>query len=307
MIWLGSHVSMKAPGYLLSAVQESIGYGSNAFMIYTGPPQNSRRVDVEKFRIPEALALMDKAGIDRRRVIVHAPYIINLANAMKPETADFGAEFLREELRRTAAIGASTLVLHPGSHVKAGTETGITWITDRLNQILEEDDSDVVIALETMAGKGTEIGRSFEELKAIRDGVRFPERIGVCLDTCHIHDAGYDLSDFDAVLEEFDRVLGLDTLKVIHVNDSKNARGAAKDRHENLGKGYIGFEILYGIVHHPKLAHVTKILETPWIDDRPPYKEEIALLRMEPAEAALQAASRMLAQEDQTEKEETAV
>ena len=297
MIWLGSHVSMKAPDYLLGAVKESIGYGSNAFMIYTGPPQNSKRVDVSRFRLEEAGVLMKEAGIPANRVIVHAPYIINLANSLKPETADFGAEFLQEELKRVAQIGASTLVLHPGSHIKAGADTGIRWIVERLNRVLEADHSNVVIALETMAGKGTEIGRSFEELKAIRDAVIYPERIGVCLDTCHIHDAGYDLTDFDAVLDEFDRILGLDVLKVIHINDSKNVRGARKDRHENLGKGEIGFEVLYGIVHHPRLADVTKILETPWIDDKPPYKEEIALLRTEPAQEACRLASLYAAQQ----------
>lgn len=269
---------MKAPDYLLGAVRESISYGSNAFMIYTGPPQNSKRVDPSRFHIPEARELMKEAGIPPERVIVHAPYIINLANSVKPETADFGAEFLQEELKRVQQIGARYLVLHPGSHVKGGTETGIEWIRERLDKVLEADDGNVIIALETMAGKGTEIGRSFEELKQIRDGLKHQDRIAVCLDTCHIHDAGYDLSDFDAVLDEFDRILGLDLLKVIHVNDSKNIRGAGKDRHENIGKGEIGGEILKGIVHHPRLENVTKILETPWIDDQPPYKEEIAWL-----------------------------
>lgn len=270
---------MKAPDYLLGAVKESVGYGSNAFMIYTGPPQNSKRVDPAKFHIAEARKLMKKAGIPPERVIVHAPYIINLANSVKPETADFGAEFLQEELKRVSQIGARYLVLHPGSHVKGGTDTGIEWITERLNRVLDADDGDVVIALETMAGKGTEVGRSFEELRRIRDGVHHKERIGICLDTCHIHDAGYDLADFDAVLDEFDRILGLEQLKVLHINDSKNVRGAGKDRHENLGLGHIGGPILKAIVHNPRLADVTKILETPWIDGKPPYRQEIAWLK----------------------------
>ncbi|WP_423782583.1 deoxyribonuclease IV [Faecalibaculum rodentium] len=303
MIWIGSHVSMKAPDYLLGAVKESIGYGSNAFMIYTGPPQNSRRVDVDRFRLEEAAQLMQESGIDPERIIVHAPYIINLANSLKPETADFGAEFLQEELRRVTQIGASTLVLHPGSHIKAGADVGIRWIADRLNQVLDADDSNVVIALETMAGKGTEIGRNFEELQAIRELVNKKDRIGVCLDTCHIHDAGYDLTEFETVLDEFDRILGLDSLKVIHVNDSKNPRGARKDRHENLGHGHIGFETLYGIVHHPRLENVTKILETPWVEDRPPYREEIELLRMEPASAAIEAAAQAVEARKKTAEE----
>lgn len=279
MIWLGSHVSMKAPDYLLGAVKEAVSYGANACMIYTGPPQNSRRVPTEKLKIGEARAYMEQVGFDPERIIVHAPYIINLANAVKPETADFGAEFLAEELRRVKAIGSRVLVLHPGSHVKAGVDTGTSFIAQRLNRILAEDDSDVVIALETMAGKGTEIGRTFEELKAIMDQVEYPDRLGVCLDTCHIHDAGYDVSALDVVLAKFDEVLGLDKLTVIHVNDSKNVQGAHKDRHENIGKGQIGFEALWNVVHHPRLEEITKILETPYIDDEPPYKEEIELLR----------------------------
>lgn len=285
MIWLGSHVSMKAPDYLLGAVKEAVSYGANACMIYTGPPQNSKRVPTEKMKIGEARAYMEKIGFDASRIVVHAPYIINLANAVRPETADFGAEFLAEELRRVKAIGSSVLVLHPGSHVKAGVEAGTQFIADRLNQILGQDDSDIVIALETMAGKGTEIGRSFQELKDIIDRVDFPDRVGVCLDTCHIHDAGYDVAAFDEVLDVFDEILGLDRLKVVHVNDSKNVRGARKDRHENIGKGHIGFDALWHVVHHPRLAHITKILETPYIDDRPPYKEEIERLLQEKADA----------------------
>ncbi|WP_434219141.1 deoxyribonuclease IV [Dubosiella newyorkensis] len=279
MIFLGSHVSMKAPNYLLGSIQEALSYDANACMIYTGPPQNSKRVPIEKFKIEEAKRLMEEHDFSMDRVIIHAPYIINLANSMRPETAEFGVEFLQEELRRVDAIGASVLVLHPGAHVKAGVEVGVEWIVNGLNQVLDQDDSNVVIALETMAGKGSEIGSNFEELAKIREQIHKKERIKICLDTCHIHDAGYDLTAFDEVLDEFDSILGLENLAVLHINDSKNERGARKDRHENIGNGFIGFETLAKIVHHPKLESITKILETPYIENKPPYNEEIEQLR----------------------------
>ena len=278
MIFLGSHVSMKAPNYLLGSIQEALSYDANACMIYTGPPQNSKRVPIEKFKVDEAKRLMEEHDFSMERVIIHAPYIINLANSMRPETAEFGVEFLQEELRRVEAIGASILVLHPGAHVKAGVEVGMEWIVNGLNQVLDQDDSNVVIALETMAGKGSEIGSNFEELAKIREQIHKKERIKICLDTCHIHDAGYDLTAFDEVLDEFDSILGLENLAVLHINDSKNERGARKDRHENIGNGFIGFETLAKIVHHPKLESITKILETPYIENKPPYKEEIEQL-----------------------------
>ena len=279
MIFLGSHVSMKAPNYLLGSIQEALSYDANACMIYTGPPQNSKRVPIEKFKVEEAKRLMEEHDFSMDRVIIHAPYIINLANSMRPETAEFGVEFLQEELRRVDAIGASVLVLHPGAHVKAGVEVGVEWIVNGLNRVLDQDDSNVVIALETMAGKGSEIGSNFEELAKIREQIHKKERIKICLDTCHIHDAGYDLTAFDEVLDEFDSILGLENLAVLHINDSKNERGARKDRHENIGNGFIGFETLVKIVHHPKLESITKILETPYIENKPPYKEEIEQLR----------------------------
>lgn len=279
MIYLGCHVSMKAPSYLEGSIQDALSYGANAAMTYTGAPQNSRRMPLEKLKIDQARALMAQANFDPSRLIIHAPYIINLANSVKPETAQFGIEFLQEELKRTAAIGSTILVLHPGAHMKAGTDVGIEWIVKGLNEVLAQDDSPVTIALETMAGKGTEVGRTFEELAAIRSKLARPERVGICLDTCHIHDAGYDLTNFDQVLEEFDSILGLENLKVIHINDSKNVRGAHKDRHENIGKGEIGYEALRYVVQHPKLEAITKILETPVVDGNPPYKEEIAMLK----------------------------
>ena len=202
-----------------------------------------------------------------------------MANALKPETAQFGQDFLKTELERVSQIGAKTLVLHPGSHVGAGMDVGIEWIINGLNEVLDHDDTEVKIALETMAGKGNECGFTFEQLQQIYLGIHKKSRIGYCMDTCHIWDAGYDITHFDEVLDQFDSILGLENLLCMHINDSKNPLGAHKDRHENLGKGYIGFDVLHSIVHHPKLEHVTKILETPFIDGKAPYKEEISALR----------------------------
>lgn len=278
-IFLGCHVGMKAPDYFLGSAREALRYGANACMIYTGAPQNSKRKAMEQLKLEEGRALLESEGWSMKQVIVHAPYIINLANTVKPETADFGEEFLAEELRRTARLGAQILVLHPGSHLKAGCDAGIASISKRLNTILSQDESNVVIALEGMAGKGSEIGWSFEELNAIIQACHGSERLGVCLDTCHLNDAGYDVSDFDALLDEFDQTVGLERLAVMHINDSKNEKGTRKDRHENIGKGTIGFENLAKVVHHPRLTGIVKILETPYIEDLPPYKEEIEQLR----------------------------
>lgn len=279
MIYLGSHVSLKAPDYLLGSIKEALSYGANACMIYTGPPSNTRRVSIDKFKLTQAKELMKEHDFSMDRVIVHAPYIINLANSLNPDTALFGIDFLKNEISRVHEIGASTLVLHPGSHVKAGEEIGLEWIINGLNAVLDEDDHNVNIALETMAGKGSECGKTFEQLAIIKAGVHKSERIKICMDTCHIHDAGYDVSNFDGVLDDFDHILGLDNLACIHVNDSKNVLGAHKDRHENIGAGHIGFDALYRVVHHSKLEDVTKILETPYIDGKAPYKEEILALR----------------------------
>lgn len=283
MIYLGSHVGMSGKEMFLGSVKEALSYGANTFMVYTGAPQNTRRKNISELRIDEAKALMQEHSIGQ--FIVHAPYIINLANSIKPETFELAVEFLKLEIERTAAMGSQILVLHPGSHVEAGVEAGTKQIIKGLNMVLTAD-TPVYIALETMAGKGSEIGRTFEEIKAIYDGVEHAEKLRVCMDTCHLSDAGYPVAtDFDGILAEFDRILGLDQLAVIHINDSKNPQGAHKDRHANLGDGHIGFEALKYIVHHPKLENIPKILETPYIDDPdkegnklPPYKEEIQRL-----------------------------
>ncbi len=287
MFKIGSHVSMNGKEMLVGSVKETLSYGANCFMIYTGAPQNTRRKPLEALRIEEAHQLMNEHGLLLENVIIHAPYIMNLANP-DPEKREFAIEFFTKEIIRTEAIGASQIVLHPGAHVKQGADKGIAFIIDSLNKVLENTkDSTVKIALETMAGKGTECGRTFNELKQIIDGVTNPSRISVCFDTCHTHDAGYETKeDFDAVINEFDTIIGKDKISVFHINDSKNQKGAAKDRHENLGFGYIGFNALHYIVHHEDFTDIPKILETPYItpnDDSkerlyPPYKEEILML-----------------------------
>lgn len=276
MLKIGSHVSMSGKEMMLGSVKEALSYDATTFMFYTGAPQNTARKPVSQLRVEEAKALMAEHHIDIQDVVVHAPYIINLANTIKPETFELAVRFLKEEIERCEAIGIKRLVLHPGSHVKAGDEAGLDQIVKGLNEVLHEDQK-VHIALETMAGKGSEMGRTFDQIQYMIENTKHSSLLGVCLDTCHIHDAGYDLTHFDEILEEFDQKIGLDRLLVVHVNDSKNERGAHKDRHENIGYGYIGFETLNQIVHHPKLKDVPKILETPYIDGKAPYREEIEM------------------------------
>ncbi|WP_256860461.1 deoxyribonuclease IV [Paraliobacillus ryukyuensis] len=279
---IGSHVSMSGKKMLLGSSEEAASYGASAFMIYTGAPQNTRRKAIEELNIEAGKAHMKENGIEE--IVVHAPYIINLGNTTKKETFELGVSFMQSEIQRTEAIGAKQIVLHPGAHVGQGAEKGIAKIIEGLNEVLEQD-QDVQIALETMAGKGSEVGRTFEEIAQIIDGVKRNEKLSVCFDTCHVHDAGYDIvNDFDGVLDTFDRIVGLDRLKVIHVNDSKNPISAHKDRHENIGFGYIGFDALRYIVHHEQLKHLPKILETPYVGEdkknkKPPYKFEIEMLK----------------------------
>lgn len=284
MIKLGSHVAMSGKDMMLGSAKEAVSYNANTFMLYTGAPQNTRRKDISELKIEPAWEYMKEHGIED--MIVHAPYIINLANTVKPETYEIAESFLRLELERTDAMRGSCLVLHPGAHVGAGTEAGIKQIIKGLNAVLTKD-TKAVIALETMAGKGSEIGANFEELAAIYDGVVYNDRLRICLDTCHVNDSGYDLvNDLDGVLTEFDKVLGLKQIAVIHLNDSKNVLGAKKDRHENIGFGNLGFDTIHRIVTLKELENVPKILETPYVevpgDEKKkvaPYKHEIAMLR----------------------------
>lgn len=267
---------------LLGSSEEAASYGATTFMIYTGAPQNTRRKAIEDLNIEAGKEHMAANNISN--IIVHAPYIINVGNTTKPETFQLGVDFLRSEIDRTEALGAKQIVLHPGAHVGAGAEEGIKKIIEGLNEVLDPN-QDVQIALETMAGKGSECGRSFEELAAIIDGVTHNQQLSVCFDTCHVHDAGYDIvHDLDTVLEEFDRIIGLDRLKVLHVNDSKNEKGAGKDRHENIGFGHIGYEALERIIYHDVFKEVPKILETPYVgtdkkNKKAPYRKEIHMLR----------------------------
>ena len=276
---IGSHVSMNGPNYYLGSVEEALSYGANVFMFYTGAPQNSYRKPLNELKIKEGRALIKASGINEDKIVVHAPYIMNPANISKPDLYELTIKLLYNEVVRTAGFGAKILVLHPGAHVGQGKEIAIAAVSKTLDLVLENDHSDVKIALETMAGKGTEVGSNFNEIKEIIENCKHKDRLGVCLDTCHISDAGYDISDFDTVLKEFDNIIGLDRLLVVHLNDSKNINGSHKDRHENLGYGEIGFDILNKIAHHPLLTAIPKILETPYINEKPPYKEEISMLR----------------------------
>ena len=286
---IGSHVSFKKEDGLLGSVKEALSYKANTFMFYTGAPQNAKRLPINMELVDEAKKMMIDNGIDINNVIVHAPYIINLANG-----DDFAVSFLRQEVERCIKIGINKLVLHPGSYVSLSKEEGINNIVLGLNKILNKD-MNIKILLETMAGKGTEIGCSFEDLKYIIDNVKYNEKLGVCLDTCHINDAGYDISSFDNVMMEFDNIIGIERLLCLHINDSKNIRGSKKDRHENFGFGTLGFDNLLKIVYYPKLESVPKILETPYVskdDDSkerlyPPYKEEIEMIRNKEFDAGL--------------------
>lgn len=281
---LGSHVSMSGRDMLLGSAREAVSYGADTFMFYTGAPQNTRRKEISELNIEPAWEYMKEHGIEE--IIVHAPYIINLGNTVKPETFSLAVEFLAKEIERTAACKSSVLILHPGAHVGAGEDAGIAQIVRGLNEVLNAD-TKCFIALETMAGKGSEIGRSFEELARIYDGVKYSEKLRVCFDTCHVSDSGYDIiHHFDDTMDEFDRLNGRDQIAVFHINDSKNPPGAGKDRHENTGFGHIGFEALSYIVRHPDFEDVPKILESPYIPSPgvakksyAPYKYEIDMLR----------------------------
>ena len=280
---IGSHVSFNNKDQLLGAVKEAVSYGSNTFMFYTGAPQNTRRGEINDFMTLEAYKLMKENNIELDKVIVHAPYIVNLAN---PDNMEFSIDFLTNEVERCNLLGMKYLVLHPGSSVNVSREEGIANIIKGLNAILTNNNN-ICICLETMAGKGNELGRNFLELKEIIDGVNFKDSIGVCMDTCHLFDSGIDITDFDKVLDDFDKQIGLNYLKCIHINDSKNIFSSHKDRHENIGYGNIGFDILIKIIYNERIKNIPKILETPYVgktdDDKeriyPPYKYEIEMIR----------------------------
>jgi len=280
---IGSHVSYKNDTQLLGSVKEALSYGANTFMFYTGAPQNTTRGVISDTLTYKAYELMKESKMELENIIVHAPYIVNLCN---PKNFDFSVSFLKQEVERCERLGIRNLVLHPGSAVGLPIDEAINNIIRGLNLILD-DKKDVCICLETMAGKGSEVGRSFEELKTIIDGVLNKNRIGVCLDTCHVNDAGYDVRNFDKVLDLFDEKIGLSYLKCIHINDSKNILGAKKDRHENIGFGEIGFDNIIKIIYNERISKIPKILETPYIGEfdldkkriYPPYKFEIEMIK----------------------------
>lgn len=277
MLVIGSHVGFTKDKQLLGSLEEALSYGANTFMFYTGAPQNTARYPINDGLTLEALELMKKNNIDYSKVIVHAPYIINLANDSDPDKFKFSVNFLIGEVERCDLLGIKYMVLHPGSHVGLGEKMGLHNIIRGLNQILDKGKCNIL--LETMAGKGTELGRTIDELKEIIDGVENKDRIGVCLDTCHLNDAGYDISEFDKYLDEFDKKIGLSYIHCIHINDSKNILGAHKDRHENIGYGTIGFDNLINVIYNPRLGDIPRILETPYVNEVAPYKFEIENIR----------------------------
>ena len=276
MLKIGSHVSFKKDTQLVGALNEALSYGSTAFMFYTGAPQNTNRVSLSDELTLEAKKIMKKKGLDINDVVVHAPYIINLANGDESKYR-FSINFLKQECKRCEELGINKLILHPGSHVGLGVNVAITNITKALNEVLSS--TKTVILLETMAGKGTEVGRNFTEIKEIISRIDYQDKIGICLDTCHLSDAGYDISNFDSILDELKDLNLLDKVLCIHINDSKNIKGSHKDRHENIGFGELGFDNLIKIIYNTRLSNIPKILETPYIEGFPPYKFEISMIR----------------------------
>lgn len=286
MLLIGSHVSFKGSDQLVGSVKEALSYGSNTFMFYTGAPQNTNRCEINNDLTLQARKLLSENNIELKNLVIHAPYIINLANNEKEESYRFAINFLKEEIKRASALGVERLVLHPGSFVKLDLDTGIKNIINALNIVITENQT-VKICLETMAGKGTETCFNLDHIKRIIDGVTYNSKVMVCLDTCHLNDAGYDMSNFDKFLDEFDKKIGINKIGVVHINDSKNTLGAHKDRHENLGYGFIGFDNLINVIYNKRLEDVPKILETPYVGETkeskeriyPPYKFEIEMIK----------------------------
>lgn len=279
MLIIGSHVSYKNSTQLLGSVEEAITYGANAFMFYTGAPQNTQRGEINDLVTYEALQKMKENNIMLENVVCHAPYIVNLANNIDPEKYEFAKKFLRQEIERCMQLGVRKIVLHPGSATKLDRTDALNNIIKGFNSILYPDDN-IMILLETMAGKGTELGINLEELKYIIENIKLKEKIGVCLDTCHLSDSGININEFDKYLDEFDKQIGIDKIGCVHLNDSKNPIGARKDRHENLGYGTIGFDTLINVAYNARLESVPKLLETPFVDrEYAPYKFEIEEIR----------------------------
>lgn len=267
---IGSHVSFTKDTQLVGSLNEALSYGANTFMFYTGAPQNTNRCKIDKELTNFALQKMIENNIDINNIVIHAPYIINLANK---ENEIFNVKFLQEEINRAVELNINKIVLHPGSHIGQGYNNGINNIINQLNQI---DCKNVTILLETMAGKGTECGINIDQLKQI---INKTNNTGICLDTCHLNDSGIDINKFDEYLDEFDKIIGINKIGCIHINDSKNPINSHKDRHENIGFGTIGFDSLLKVIYNEKLKNIPKILETPYINKKPPYKEEIKMIK----------------------------
>ena len=283
MLIIGSHVSFNKKEQLIGSVKEALNYNANTFMFYTGAPQNTNRASIDDSITLSALELMKENNIDLKNVVVHAPYIVNPANNANFE---FNVNFLKQEIDRVESLGVTKLVLHPGSYVKLTHDEGIKNIIDTLNQVIRKD-MNVKILLETMSGKGTELGTNFDDLKYIIDNIEYSKNVGICLDTCHLNDAGYDIFKFDEILDEVDSKIGLEKVGCIHINDSKNLKSSHKDRHENIGLGTIGFDALINVIYNKRLDNIPKILETPYVTNSdeskdkiyPPYKFEIEMIR----------------------------
>lgn len=282
---IGSHVNFVPSTQLVGSINEMLSYGANACMIYTGAPLiKIKKMDEALLR--QADEMIFKYNIDKNNIIVHAPFINNPSNDSDLSKYKFTLDLLRGEIDKCIELGIKKLVLHPGSHVGLGVERGIKNTINTINAILKEED-DIIICVESMSGKGSEVGRDLNELKAILDGIDLADKVGICLDTCHLSDSGVDITKFDEYLDEFDALIGIDKIQVFHINDSKNELGSAKDRHENIGYGHLGFDALISIIYNERLKDVPKILETPMISliegdrDRtlPPYKYEIEMIR----------------------------
>lgn len=280
---IGSHVGFNGKYGLLGSVNEALSYNANTFMFYTGSTQSTQRSEIDDSITYEAFKVMLENSINPKNVIVHAPYIINLANRLDEDKYWFYINFFADELNRVKRLGFDKIVLHPGSAVKISKEEGIKNIIFGLNVVLDKT-SDTNILLEYMAGKGNEVGSNIDELKSILDGVKDKSRVGICLDSCHMNDSGVDISKIDEFLNEFDSKIGIDKIKCFHINDSYNEIGSHKDRHANIGYGTIGFDNLINVINNSRLEGIPFILETPYVnrntsDEYPPYKYEIENIR----------------------------
>ena len=274
---IGSHVNFGSK-QLLGSAEMAVSFGANTFMFYTGAPKNTIRKNIDEALTKEAKEYMEYHGIDINNVICHAPYIINLANKEKEDSWNFSISFLKNEINRITQMGINYIVVHPGNALKLDRMEALHNIAEAINNIITPETKPMIL-LETMAGKGSECGINMYELKEILDNIELKDKVGICLDTCHLNDSGIDISKFDGYLKEFDNYIGLGKVKCVHVNDSKNVMGSHKDRHANLGYGTIGFDNLINVIYNPKLKDVPKILETPWIGEYPPYKLEIDMIK----------------------------